>query len=110
MCIHIEKLIYGDIIASGIFLISVKVSLKSQSVKNVLIHYFFDPALFCVLLPYDKILCLFKLYRCIAEWIESWDLEEMTSYNQEIGVLTRSAQVGWSFFTRGSHPRFFSTR
>ena len=25
-------------------------------------------------------------YRYIAEWIESWDLEAMTSYNREIGV------------------------
>ena len=45
----------------------------------------------------------------MPEWIESWDLEAMTSYTSRLGFAARSAQVGWSFFTRGSHPRFFST-
>ena len=34
MCIHIEKSIYGDIIASGIFLISFNFSLKKSKCKK----------------------------------------------------------------------------
>ena len=44
----------------------------------------------------------------MAEWMESWDLEAMTSYNREIRVRG-PVGTSWGFFTRGSHPRFFST-
>ena len=46
----------------------------------------------------------------MAEWIESWDLEAMTSNRGRSGFAALSAQVGWSFCTRGSHPRIFSTK
>ena len=45
----------------------------------------------------------------MAEWIESWDLEAMTSYNREIGVRGPVGTSKLEFFHLGLHPRFFST-
>ena len=46
----------------------------------------------------------------MAGWIESWDLEAMTSYNQGIGVCSPVGTRRLEFFTQGSHPRFVPTK
>ena len=47
-----------------------------------------------------------RLLRFVAEWIESWDPEAMTSHTGRSGFTAWLAQVGQSFCTQGS--RFFS--
>ena len=46
-------------------------------------------------------------YRYMAEWIESWDLEAMTSYNREIGVRGPVGTSKLEFFHPGFTPTVF---
>ena len=43
----------------------------------------------------------------MAEWIESWDLEAMTSYNREIGVRGPVGTSKLEFFHPGFTPTVF---
>ena len=43
----------------------------------------------------------------LAEWIESWDLEAMTSYNREIGVRGPVGTSKLEFFHPGFTPTVF---
>ena len=45
--------------------------------------------------------------RYMAEWIESWDLEAMTSYNREIGVRGLVGTSKLEFFHPGFTPMVF---
>ena len=45
--------------------------------------------------------------RYMAEWIESWDLEAMTSYNWEIGVRGPVGTSRLEFFQPGFTPTVF---
>ena len=49
-------------------------------------------------------------YRYMAEWIESWDLEAMTSYNWEIGVRGPLDTSRLEFFHPGFTPMVFLTK
>ena len=51
----------------------------------------------------------------MVKWIESWALEAMKSYTWrsiylDVGICGLVGTSDWSFFTQGSHPRFFSTK
>ena len=53
-----------------------------------------------------------KMYGCVivqymAEWIELWDLEAMTSYNREIGVHSPVGTSRLEFFHPGFTPKVF---
>ena len=48
---------------------------------------------------------MLSINRYMAEWIESWDLEAMTSYNREIGVHSPVGASKLEFF----HPGFIPT-
>ena len=47
------------------------------------------------------------VYRYMAEWIELWDFEAMTSYNREIGVRGPVGTSRLEFFYPGFTPTVF---
>ena len=50
---------------------------------------------------------LWSINRYMAEWIESWDLEAMTSFNREIGVRGPVGTSKLEFFHPGFTPTVF---
>ena len=48
-----------------------------------------------------------RVHRYVAEWIELWDLEAMTSYNREIGVRGPVGAIRLEFFHPGFTPTVF---